>query len=138
MIKKLDETYIDRIIELDEDTIFPIWNSEEIANDFLLDVFSKGQVYSYFSGEDLVGTIGFKLHKEKDSVEICFLLVKSSFEGKSVGKELMNHVERLIIEKVHRIFLEVSVQNPSVKFYKMLEFETLGKRGNKYVMEKRI
>lgn len=144
MIKKLDESYLDQIIEIHKDSIFPIWDSlgreyaKEGISEFVNEVFEKGEIYGYFSTDKLVGVIGYEIHKDKDSCEICFLLINSSFQGTGLGRELMEFVENKIRLYIHRIFLEVLIQNPAVNFYKRLDYDVLGKKGNKYVMEKRL
>ncbi len=144
MIKKLDESYTEQIFEIHKDAIFPMWDSfgreysEEGVRDFIAKVFETGEVFGYFSEDKLFGVIGFEIHKDKDAAEICFLLVKSFFQGSGVGKELMDFVENKIRLYIHRIFLEVLIQNPAVNFYKRLDYDVLGKKGNKYVMEKRL
>ncbi|MBI2044310.1 GNAT family N-acetyltransferase [Candidatus Pacearchaeota archaeon] len=144
MIQKLDERYIDEIVEIHRDAIFPIWDSlgreytEEGISEFVIEVFHKGEVFGFFSDGKLVGVIGVEIHKNKDAAEICFLLVNSSFQGSGLGRELMEFVENKIRLYIHRIFLEVLVQNPAVNFYKRLDYEILGKKRNKYVMEKKL
>lgn len=141
---ELTKSSLDEILGLHEDSIFPIWDSfgreytSEEVQEVIMKVFSNGEVFGYFDGEKLVGAIGLRLHKQEDSLEICFLLINSSFEGRGLGRELITFVEKEFIERVHRIFLEVLIQNPAANFYKMLDYDVVGKRGQKYVMEKRI
>ncbi|MBI5803216.1 GNAT family N-acetyltransferase [Candidatus Pacearchaeota archaeon] len=144
MIKKLDESFLEDIVEVHKDAIFPIWNSlgreytENEISDFVMKVIQKGEVFGYFSDNKLVGVVGFEIHKDKDAGEICFLLVNSAFQGKGLGKELMDFAEDKLKMKVHKLFLEVLTKNPAVNFYKRLDYDILDKRGNKYVMEKML
>src|SRR5512138_191138 len=97
MIRKISRVYVDEILELHKDAIFPLWDklnlnySEEGVKTFILGVFMGGEVYGYFENKEFLGVIG--VEENEKFCEVSFLLVNSNFQGRGIGRKLLSFIE---------------------------------------------
>lgn len=89
-------------------------------------------VWGVFHEDMLAGFV--LIQKVLDESEILLIVVHPSHRRRGVARLLM---EKVIIylkhERVHRLFLEVSVENePALSFYRSFHFEITGTRKNYY------
>jgi ribosomal protein S18 acetylase RimI-like enzyme len=142
MIKKLDKTFLDEIILIHEKAIYSLWDklkrkySDRSVRKFVLGVFDSGEVYGYFDKKNLIGVMG--VWGRENALEIIFLLVYPEYQGKGIGKRLMNFAEDKTHGECKRIFLDVLSKNPAVGFYKKIGYSIISEKKGKYAMERRI
>ena len=148
MIKKLDIEYLDKIMDLHEKTIFPVWESfgrnydVTKVKDFVENIFQEGEVYGYFLDDKLLG--GLALGEEEGKGWIEFILIIPEFQGKGISKKLMDFSEDYFLDKgINVIGLDVVIKNQrAVNFYKKIDYRVIKEfnKNNvlKYIMEKKL
>jgi ribosomal protein S18 acetylase RimI-like enzyme len=149
MIKKLDNSYLNKLMDIHEKTIFPVWeslgrkhNKEKIKN-FVESMFEEGVIYGYFRNKNILAALALNVRDDKKGW-VEFILVLPEAQGKGVSKELMDFAENYFNKKGIKILaLDVVQKNErAVNFYKKIGYkitrEFTKDDVNKYIMEKNI
>jgi len=132
MIKELSQKYLEKTFELHYRSIVPMWlrlgreHDRKGIIDYMKFTFKKGKVFGYFIDEELIGIIGIVPNRKHKYAEVEHVLVDEKHQGKGIGKELMNFIEKYTIKKykfVKELRLNVLVKNPAVNFYEHLGYD---------------
>lgn len=148
LIKKLGYSDLDKIMNIHEKTIFPVWNSlgrkhdKSKIKEFVKEVLSKGDIYGYFEDKKILGILALNI-REDGKGWIEFILVLPEFQGKEISKELIKFAEEYFHKKgIKNIILDVVQGNQrAVNFYKKSGYKITKEfeKDNvaKYIMEKK-
>jgi ribosomal protein S18 acetylase RimI-like enzyme len=80
--------------------------------------------------------IGFyQLTPGKDCLHVTGIFLSKTYQGKGIGKYLMEYFETL---DFHTIRLQVWENNPAYNFYKKIGYNVVSKENHKYLMEKKL
>ncbi len=128
MIKELDETYLEELVELSEEVFDPLEynffgksSSTEATREGIKRHLKAGKIWGYFE-EELIGTIGLVVNKDYCLGKVQDYMVKKKFQGKGFGKKLMDFVEEYA-KKENLKELRLSTNNfDNVKLYKHLGY----------------
>lgn len=81
----------------------------------------------------------FQLKKENQQLIINGLFISPTYQGKGVGKYLMNYFEEVAKkENLKTIGLQVWENNPAKNFYKKCGYKIISSKKHKHIMNKKI
>jgi ribosomal protein S18 acetylase RimI-like enzyme len=141
MIKKISKKYLNKIMQIHEKSIYPMWNKQgrkynpEKLKIYVEKIFDKEGVFGFFIDQKIVGCLGLNIENKKGIIE--FILVLPEFQGRGIGSKLMVFTEDYFKkENINKIQLHVLKRNPALNLYKRLGYKISKKRKLKYDMEK--
>jgi len=147
-LAKCTYTDLDRIISLSKETFIDAFEKQNNPDDFkayMEKAFSRKQIlkelanphmsfYLVYSEDEPIGY--FKLNeneaqgdvKDKDSIELERIYVKSTFQGNKIGRFMLDHIERIATNK-NKSYLWLGVwkkNNKAIRFYEKNGFMKFG------------
>ncbi len=134
IIRKIEESYLDRIMEIEKDAFSTPWSRES----FLMEI-NENKLAKYVVAEVdglVVGYGGFWLII--DEAHITNIAVIGDYRNKGVGKKILEGLIGLsLYHRLSSMTLEVRVSNePAKKLYTSYGFQKVGIRPNYYADEK--
>lgn len=128
-IKRLNESYVSEIANLEATCFSDSWSENMIRDAFY---YPNAQVWGIFEEEKLVGY--YAAGQVADEGELMSICVLPEFRGRGFGKMLISHMEeKLTANGVERIFLEVRESNLTARtLYKSRDFAEMGIRKGYY------
>jgi GNAT superfamily N-acetyltransferase len=110
--------------------------------DTLKQQYYRGQhFYAVKENDTYIGFTAIELnYPEKETVKVHKLYVLPEYQGKGIGRALVNHAHELALgAKMKTILLNVNRFNPAVAFYQKYGFRTLKEEvidiGNGFIMD---
>lgn len=104
------------------------WTLEQCQSTMLI---PGAQVVAAFEGDEVLG-FAFWLTVVENS-ELLLLAVRPELRGRGIGKILVEEwVSRSAQAEVKNLFLEVRETNNALDFYRLFDFDVIGKRSNYY------
>jgi GNAT superfamily N-acetyltransferase len=130
MIKELDETYLEKLVDLSEEVFDPLEynffgksSSTEAIREGMKRHLKAGKIWGYFEEGQLVGTIGLVVNRDYCLGKVQDFMVKKKSQGKGFGRKLMNFVEEHARKNEKLKELRLSTNNfDNVKLYKRLGY----------------
>lgn len=100
----------------------------------------KHQFIIAIENDEKIGFAAYELNAEKEKTKLHKLYVLPQFQGKKVGIEMMQYVEKESIRnKQNFLFLNVNKNNPAQFFYQKMKFSIVQEEiidiGNGFVMD---
>lgn len=125
MIRKFNLNDIDKIIELEKDTL-----GTTLGETYLKDAYTNqfNYIYVYELNFNIVGYISYTFDEE--IAEMLNFCVDKSMQNKGIGTKLLNYtIKEFENLKGSSIILEVnSINDNAIKLYKKMGFKQISKR----------
>ena len=121
MIKPASIKHLDEIVYIEEMMFIKPWNRKQILHDINLQTVSDNLVYMK-DRKVIAYILGFKVI---DEFHLNNIAVHKKFQRKHIAKKLLFHlINRLQMQNIKKIFLEVSEKNkPARELYKSFGFK---------------
>ena len=132
MIRSASIKHLDEIVSIEDMMFTNPWSRKQIMHDINLKLASENLVYIK-DRKVIAYMLGIKV---ADEFHLNNIAVHKKFQRKHIAKKLLFYlVNRLQIQDVKKIFLEVSARNkPARRLYESFGFEKEGRRENYYAM----
>ncbi|MGN1399047.1 MAG: ribosomal protein S18-alanine N-acetyltransferase [Erysipelotrichaceae bacterium] len=112
MIRKMTENDLDRVLEIEEQCFYSNWNYQQYLYELNENPYSN--LYVYLQDDKIVGYFDLWIIFER--AEIATIAVDPIYQGKHIGKKMMDYLQNLAIENgCETISLEVRVSNERAK-----------------------
>ena len=128
MIKRLDLTHVDKILDLEKEY------KDGFKRKVLISSFNNPNffVFGIYDNLSLIGTVSFSYQFEQGDIESVFVL--KEYRKKGVASSLLSFsIDYLKDKVVNKIFLEVREGNiPAISLYKKFGFKSIKIRERYY------
>lgn len=131
MIAQLTE-FSARMLVIEQASHIVPWTAKTLASCFSDDY----QVYGWFSESDNTLQGFYIVHQVADELTLMNIAVHRDYQGRGIGRQLMQHLIAFAQQKRTTIWLEVRVSNAAaLALYTSFGFTEVGRRPNYYPLE---
>ena len=141
MIKELNKSYLNELVELNELSYMPALrepgHSTKGVREYFEYTFKEGKVFGYFIDNKLIGCVGIMISDKFGYGDVEHLLVNPKFQGRGIGKELMAFIDDYVMKKKKKLKeLRLSVRVDNEKAQGL--YEKVGFKKHAYTMRKKL
>lgn len=128
ILQSASEADIETLINLEKSVSGPKTYSANLEEDDWREELKNGEVFLIKSGDKVVGNLSYEL-KSPDHLYISGLVVSPEFQGKGLGRQVLQQVLDKYPE-IARVDLVTHPDNPALKLYESLGFIVESRKEN--------